>query len=377
MKDKAYRVAGFLLLSSVLLFVGACASEKPCTIQGTVTVPDPDQTYYAVLVCGDSNVDTCQVVDGAYTLRTRRDPRVQQRIRFIDATGADVGDGGLFDMMEIVADTRKMTVDFDNHTASGSPLTSAMNNLIKETYQIMEGPGPEMDEMIAASEAGDAQKMEELSNRSRQRLDSVLRVYYLAHPDDAVGVQTMILWAFSAPYEELKEMIALGGDCIREDPTIATIVAYRDAENQEDGKAEWVTVGPGGSVVSREECQAVARFEEVTGQGQYVMLDFWGSWCAPCREEIPNVIRLNDKYAGKGLKVIGVTVQDQPGSSLAAIAELKIDYDQLFDLEGVLCNRLQIEGVPHFFLLDPQGEIVLQGHHNLDEFDEYLQQHLR
>ncbi len=46
MKDKAYRVAGFLLLSSVLLFVGACASEKPCTIQGTVTVPDPDQTYY-------------------------------------------------------------------------------------------------------------------------------------------------------------------------------------------------------------------------------------------------------------------------------------------------------------------------------------------
>lgn len=219
--------------------------------------------------------------------------------------------------------------------------------------------------------------MEELSNRSRQRLDSVLRVYYLAHPDDAVGVQTMILWAFSAPYEELKEMIALGGDCIREDPTIAMIEAYRDAENQEDGKAEWVTVGPGGSVVSREECQAVARFEEVTGQGQYVMLDFWGSWCAPCREEIPNVIRLNDKYAGKGLKVIGITVQDQPESSLAAIAELKIDYDQLFDLEGVLCNRLQIKGVPHFFLLDPQGEIVLQGHHNLDEFDEYLQQHLR
>ena len=81
MKDKAYRVAGFLLLSSVLLFVGACASEKPCTIQGTVTVPDPDQTYYAVLVCGDSNVDTCQVVDGAYTLRTRRDPRSNQILK--------------------------------------------------------------------------------------------------------------------------------------------------------------------------------------------------------------------------------------------------------------------------------------------------------
>ena len=367
----------FLLLPFVFLLVGACVSEKTCTIRGTVTVPDPDQTYYAVLVCGNMDVDTCQVVDGAYTLRTGRDPRVQQRIRFIDGAGAEVGDGGLFDMMEIVADTRKMTVDFDNQTASSSPLTTAMNDMVKETYQILEGPGPELEAMKAASEAGDMQKMEEISNRSRQRLDSVLRVYYLAHPDDAVGIQAMILWAFSAPYEELKEMIALGGDCIREDPTIAMMVAYGDAENQEDGKAEWVTVGPGGSVVSREECQAVERFEEVTGQGQYVLLDFWASWCAPCREEIPNVIRLNDKFAGKGLKVIGITVRDEPESSLAAIAELKIDYDQLFDLEGVLCNNFQIEGVPHFFLLDPQGEIVLQGHHNLDEFDKYLQQHLR
>ena len=68
MKDKAYRVAGFLLLSSVLLFVGACASEKLCTIQGTVTVPDAAQDYYAVLYQGGSSIDTCLIADGKFTL---------------------------------------------------------------------------------------------------------------------------------------------------------------------------------------------------------------------------------------------------------------------------------------------------------------------
>ena len=71
--------------------------------------------------------------------------------------------------------------------------------------------------------------------------------------------------------------------------------------------------------------------------------------------------------------VVGVTVKDKPEASLAAIRELGINYDQIFDLEGIVCGKYPIEGIPHFFLLDPSGEIVLSGHHNLDEFDAYLQ----
>lgn len=82
------------------------------------------------------------VENGAFTLRTVRDPRVQQRIKFIDAEGKEVGNGEVFDMMEIVADTRKMTVDFDTQQSSGSPLTAEMNDMIREVYQILERQGP-------------------------------------------------------------------------------------------------------------------------------------------------------------------------------------------------------------------------------------------
>ena len=139
---------------------------------------------------------------------------------------------------------------------------------------------------------------------------------------------------------------------------------------------EYVCIGNDGNVRSRETKDALECLNSLVGQGQYVLLDFWASWCDPCRNEIPNVIKLYAKYAGKGLKVVGVTVKDKPEASLSAIRELGINYDQIFDLEGIVCGKYPIEGIPHFFLLDPSGEIVLSGHHNLDEFDEYLQKAL-
>ena len=103
-----------------------------CTIRGTVSVPDASQPYSVVLLQGGEGIDTCRIEKGAFTLKTRQNPQVQQSIKLIDAEGNDVGDGGIYDMMEIVADTRSMSVNFDTQESSGSPLTAAMNDLIHE-----------------------------------------------------------------------------------------------------------------------------------------------------------------------------------------------------------------------------------------------------
>ena len=146
------RIQSALLILGVTFLI-SCNSDKTCTIHGSVTVPDPAKDYYAVLVCGRSDVDTCLVKDGAFTLKTVQNPRAQQRIRFIDAEGEEVGNGDIFDMMEIVADTRKMTVDFNTQQSSGSPLTAAMNDMIHKVYQLLEGSEPEMDDPMAAMDS--------------------------------------------------------------------------------------------------------------------------------------------------------------------------------------------------------------------------------
>ena len=348
----------FLLLAFLLMLCAGCASDNTCAIQGTVTVPDPAEDYYAVMICGKNGVDTCLVENGAFTLKTVQDPRTQQRIKFIDAEGKNVGNGDVFDMMEIVADTPKMTVDFDNHAASGSPLTTAMNGMIQKIYQILEGPGPELDDPMAA-------------------MDSVLRANYFAHLDDAVGLQAMRLLSNFLNYEEMMQLLDQGADFIKGDEKISMALTYLLAPSKDDGKVVFVKVGTDGRVLSQEEQEASACLEYLGGAGRdgYVLLDFWASWCGPCREKIPEVIRLYDSFAPKGLKVLGVTVQDKPDNSLAAMAKLGVNYDQIFDLDGILCSQFPVTGIPHFFLLNPQGEIVHEGH-NLDKFEQYLQQNI-
>lgn len=349
-----------LLLSAFLLMLCiGCSSDKTCTIQGTVTVPDPAKDYYAVLICDKNGVDTCLVENGMFTLRTVQDPCVQQQIKFIDAEGNDVGNGDIFDMMEIVADTREMTVDFITQQSSGSPLTTAMNSFIHELYDLLMGDlNPEVD--------------------ASSYMDSLMRKTYLDHSYDAVGLQAMRLLSHDLEYEEMEELLNQGGSFIREDEGLASLLTYKKARAMEktEGRVLFVKVGPEGNVLQQEEMDASECHDKRIGQGQYVLLDFWASWCGPCRDEIPNVIRLNNLFAEKGLRILGVTVRDQPDLSKAAISEMKINYDQIFDLEGIISARYSVEGVPHFFLLDPQGNVVLQGHHNLDEFERYLQKNL-
>ena len=342
-----------ILLAAFLLCL-ACTSEKNCTIRGTVTVPDPAQDYYAVLVQGDSKLDSCLIEDGKFALHAAQNPERQLRVEIHDAQGRWLNDGSLFDnVIEVVPDNGDISVNVDTNESAGSPLTDALHQLIRQLDEMMMDLGSEPDDI-------------------QEKMQGLLKETYLAHLDDAVGLQALQLLSFDLETDEFIDLVAQGADFIQEDESIQMNLLWRAASDKESGAVEYVCIDAGCRVQSRETKDALECLNALIGQGQYVLLDFWASWCGPCREEIPNVIKLNAKYAGKGLKVIGVTVKDKPEDSLAAIQELGINYDQIFDLEGIVCSKYPIEGIPHFFLLAPSGEIVLSGHHNLDEFDAYL-----
>ena len=343
------RLLAFFVLP---ILCAGCHSENMCTIRGTVSVPDASQPYSVVLLQGGEGIDTCRIEKGAFTLKTRQNPQVQQSIKLIDAEGNDVGDGGIYDMMEIVADTRSMSVNFDTQESSGSPLTAAMNDLIHELDKLLMEGDPEGD--------------------TAGKMDTILRQAWREHSHDAVGLQTMRLLSFHLDYEGMVTLLDEGGDFIREAEDIAMTLKYKLAPLKDEGSVLYVSVSKDGGVVSEKEMDADECLSSLTGDGGYLLLDFWASWCGPCREEIPNVIRLNRLFAAKGLKIVGVTVKDKPENSMSAMAEFGIDYDQVFDLEGVICAKFPVNGIPHFFLLDPQGNVILTGHHNLSRVERTL-----
>lgn len=98
-------------------------------------------------------------------------------------------------------------------------------------------------------------------------------------------------------------------------------------------------------------------------RGKYVLLDFWASWCGPCRNENPNVVRAYEKYKGKNFTVLGVSL-DQAGKKEAWLAAIKADglpWTQVADLQGwnnAVAGLYGIRAIPKNFLIDPEGKII-------------------
>lgn len=103
--------------------------------------------------------------------------------------------------------------------------------------------------------------------------------------------------------------------------------------------------------------QAVS-LEEVLKQNKAVLINFWATWCPPCREEIPDLIALQEKYKDRGFTVLGVDVGESQRKVSRFVEEAGINYPVLLDDEMNVARDYGIVGIPTSLLMNPQGEIL-------------------
>lgn len=97
--------------------------------------------------------------------------------------------------------------------------------------------------------------------------------------------------------------------------------------------------------------------------GRLLLLNFWATWCAPCREEIPMLMDVQDEYAQRGLRLVGVAI-DQPDNVTEFVSEMGMDYPvligQLPAIEVSKAYGNRVGSLPFTVLVDPEGQIVYQ-----------------
>ncbi len=103
------------------------------------------------------------------------------------------------------------------------------------------------------------------------------------------------------------------------------------------------------------------KLSEYVGNGHWLFVDMWASWCGPCRAEMPHVVAAYEKYHKKGLEMVSISLDNQKENWVKAITALNMPWTHLSDLKGwqsIVCEVYKVWAIPDNLLINPQGEIV-------------------
>ena len=233
--------------------------------------------------------------------------------------------------------------DWVSCRVEGTPLNDAMFDATREIGK--------------ASEAGDKDKAVQLT-----------KDYILAHRNDltAALMLTALPHSSVADAKKVLPLISQCGEIVQQHPVT---VQYKERLNtlltrpQEGDRFRDFAVEYDGKTT---------HLSDYVGRGKYVLVDFWASWCGPCRAGIPKIIALHEKYKDRNFTALGVAVKDKPEATLRAVKDDSIPYPQILNSQAVASELYGIDAIPELILFAPDGTILVRGNNRMDAIEQKL-----
>jgi peroxiredoxin len=251
-----------------------------------------------------------------------------------------------------------INVNTDDKVAD-AVIDGTKTNNDNEKFRLAEKPVNDAYEALAAKRKTATPDQLEALNAEEKKIDDqdagINKKFIQENPDSFVSLNALESYAYSADYVDIAPLYNNLSAAIK-----ATDAGKKFGERLPKLKA----VALGATAPEFAEADTAGKVISLSSfRGKYVLIDFWASWCGPCRRENPNVVKAYNAYKGKNFTILGVSL-DRPNAKdkwLAAIHKDGLTWNHVSDLkfwDSKAADLYAVRGIPQNFLLDPKGKII-------------------
>lgn len=245
--------------------------------------------------------------------------------------------------------------NYDNYVVEGSPESQRFRNL----REIEVKSGPELTAIREKAEKVDPED-EKTLNKLREEFQEVNNKYMKEYIDSLREIKSPLIRlyynvALQMPFDDSlkKETFELAKESGLQGDLVQTFTRAYQAE---------MATAVGAVAPELVMPDSLGRPESTSSlRGKVVLIDFWASWCGPCRQENPNVVRMYQKYKDKGFEIYGVSLDDDKSKWINAIHQDGITWKQVCDFRSWQCMAARtyaVNAIPATFLIDREGKII-------------------
>jgi peroxiredoxin len=354
----------FFALLLLPVFAFAQTPAKDFQLKGQLTLVKPADWVYLRYASGDESVyDSVQAKKGAFTFNgTITEPTVATLlIKYEKQAGEEKPQR---DMMQLFLEPAKMELtakdSLKNHWVKGSAANSDFEALMKhqDTYDSrFETLYQQYDSVQKSGDKAALDKVVEKINELESEMKEAVYVSFLKqHPNSDVA-----LFA-------LKQYAGWDIDPVKVEPLFtmlpASVKAWPSAVALKDRIEIARKTAIGSYAMDFTQNDTLGKPVSLSSfKGKYVLVDFWASWCGPCRRENPNVVKVFNEFKDKNFTILSVSL-DQPNAKdkwLTAIHKDGLTWTHVSDLkfwDNEVAKQYGIRAIPQNLLLDPQGKII-------------------